>query len=63
MLKVIEAQEPYPVPGRSLRKLVSRCLVLIYIRGDSRSLFDTLQRLMKLVADLKPTGPPEINKT
>jgi len=62
MLKVIEAQEPYPTPGRSLRKLVSRCLVLLYTRGDSRSLFDTLQRLLKLVVDLKPTGPSEIHK-
>jgi hypothetical protein len=63
MLKVIEAQESYPLPGRSLRKLVSRCLVLIYTRGETRTLFDTLQRLIKLVGDFKPSSPQDIIKT
>lgn len=63
MLKVVESPESYPAPGRSLRKLVARCLVLVYTRGEARTMFDTLQRLLKLVVDLKPTGPQDINKT
>lgn len=62
-LKVVESPESYPAPGRSLRKLVSRCLVLVYTRADTRTMFDTLQRLLKLVIDLKPTGAQDINKT
>lgn len=53
LVKVISAPSPYPIPGRALRNLVARCLIVIYSRGDSRSLFDTLQEFLKIASDFK----------
>ncbi|KAF7309872.1 Clathrin-coated vesicle protein [Mycena indigotica] len=53
LVKVILSHEPYPVPGRALRNCAARCFVLLYTRGETRTLFDTLQALIKVVIDFK----------
>ncbi|KAG6888099.1 hypothetical protein C0995_010705, partial [Termitomyces sp. Mi166 len=53
LVKVITAPEPYPAPGRALRNIAGRCLVALYNRGETRTLFDTLQVFMKIVGDFK----------
>ena len=57
LLKVIAGQSPYPAPGRPFRQLASRCLVYLYTRGESRTLYDTLQTLLKSVAEVKNASP------
>lgn len=52
-LKIISASEGYPPPGRALRNLVGRSLVALYTRGETKTLFDTLQALLRLVGDVK----------
>ncbi|KAG2366768.1 armadillo-type protein [Suillus spraguei] len=42
-----------PYPGRPLRNLAARCLLVLYHRGESRSLFDTLRVLLKPASDIK----------
>lgn len=53
LLKVVSGTEGYPTPGRAIRRVVGRCLVVLYSRGETRTMFDTLQALMKLVGDVK----------
>ncbi|KAF8074912.1 clathrin-coated vesicle protein, partial [Lyophyllum atratum] len=53
LVKIVTAPEPYPAPGRALRNLVARCLVAMYTRGETRTLFDTLQAFMKIVGEMK----------
>ncbi|KAJ6560948.1 clathrin-coated vesicle protein [Mycena sp. CBHHK59/15] len=53
LVKVVLAQDPYPVPGRALRNCVARCFILLYTRGETRTLFDTLQTVIKVIADFK----------
>ncbi|KAG2133962.1 armadillo-type protein [Suillus cothurnatus] len=55
LLKVLIPSEPYPSPGRPLRNLAARCLLVLYHCGESRSLFDTLRVLMKPASDIKAT--------
>ncbi|KAJ7235383.1 hypothetical protein C8J57DRAFT_143030 [Mycena rebaudengoi] len=43
LVKIIIAQDPYPVPGRALRNCVARCFITLYTRGETRTLFDTFQ--------------------
>lgn len=62
LVKIITAPEPYPPPGRALRNLVGRCLVALYTRGETRTLFDTLQAFMKIVGDFKAPDK-DTNKT
>ncbi|KAG9219717.1 hypothetical protein CCMSSC00406_0010180 [Pleurotus cornucopiae] len=38
---------------RAILQLVARCLIKLYRRGETRTLFDTLQALMKIVGDFK----------
>ncbi|KAG5643615.1 hypothetical protein DXG03_000582 [Asterophora parasitica] len=61
LVKIVTAPEPYPPPGRALRNLVGRCLVALYTRGETRTLFDTLQAFMKIVGDFK-AADKETNK-
>lgn len=53
LVKVVLAPEPYPAPGRAIRNLVARCLVVMCTRGETRTLFDTLQAFLKIVGDFK----------
>jgi hypothetical protein len=55
LLKVLMPSEAYPSPGRPLRNLAARCLLALYQRGESRSLFDTLRALLKPASDVKAT--------
>lgn len=47
LLKLVTALEPYPAPGRPVRSLVAQCLVLIYTYGDTKTLYDSIQTLLK----------------
>ncbi|OCH91331.1 clathrin-coated vesicle protein [Obba rivulosa] len=53
LVKIITATEPYPSPGRPIRNLVAKCLTEIYTRGETRTLFDTLQAFLKIAGDAK----------
>ncbi|KAK7064864.1 clathrin-coated vesicle protein [Favolaschia claudopus] len=53
LVKIILAQDPYPIPGRALRNCVARCFVALYTRGETRTLFDTLQAFIKVIIDFK----------
>lgn len=52
-INVVTSREPYPVPGRAIRNLVASCLLVLYTRGDSKNMFDTLIALLKVVGDFK----------
>ena len=54
MIKIITASEPFPLPGRPVRRLVASCLKTLYMRGETKSLFDTIQAFLKLLAETKP---------
>jgi len=53
LTKIISSPDPYPTPGRAFRNLVGKCLVEIYTRAETRSMFDTLQAFLKIAADFK----------
>ncbi|EJD52751.1 ARM repeat-containing protein [Auricularia subglabra TFB-10046 SS5] len=54
LIKIATAADPYPVPGRSVRNLVGRCLVALYLKAETRSMFDTMQTFFKAASELKP---------
>jgi len=60
-MKVILAPQPFLPPGRALRNLAARCLILVYTRGETKTLFDTLHVLLKVVGDFK-TLDKDVNK-
>ncbi|RHZ75540.1 hypothetical protein Glove_212g189 [Diversispora epigaea] len=45
-----------PKPHRPIRQLIARCFVIIYIKGDSRTLFDTITALQSIVSAGKNVG-------
>lgn len=53
LLKVVLAPEPYPSPGRPIRQLVAQSLEHVYNKGDTRTLYDTVQTLLKIPLDPK----------
>lgn len=53
LVKIIASPEPYPSPGRPIRNLVAKCLTALYSRGETRTLFDTLQSFLKIAGDTK----------
>ncbi|KAF8597460.1 hypothetical protein BDV93DRAFT_527407 [Ceratobasidium sp. AG-I] len=55
LLKCITAPVPFPIPGRPIRALVARCFLAIYARGETRTLYDTVQACLKIAGDTKPT--------
>jgi hypothetical protein len=50
-LLVPTANPTLPKPGRPIRHLLTRCLIAIHKKVESRSLFDFVQALMKGIAD------------
>ncbi|PPQ91330.1 hypothetical protein CVT25_003770 [Psilocybe cyanescens] len=52
-VKAISAAESYPAPGRAIRNVIGRCLVTLYTRGETRTMFDTMQAFLRLVGDFK----------
>ena len=55
LLKCITAVSPFPIPGRPIRALVARCFLAIYARGETRTMYDTVQAGLKIAGDTKPT--------
>ncbi|KAJ7205156.1 clathrin-coated vesicle protein [Mycena haematopus] len=53
LVKIVLAQDPFPIPGRALRNCVARCFIALYTRGETRTLFDTLQTFIKVIIDFK----------
>ncbi|KAJ3175180.1 hypothetical protein HDU87_006415 [Geranomyces variabilis] len=51
LLKYLTSTEPKP--SRPLRHLISRCLVILYTNGDSRTLFDTLSGVQTMMSAKK----------
>lgn len=54
MIKIVSAPEPFPLPGRPVRRLVASLLKALYTRGETKSLYDTIQAFLKLLAETKP---------
>ncbi|KAF8206326.1 armadillo-type protein [Mycena galopus ATCC 62051] len=53
LVKIVLAQDPCPIPGRALRNCVARCFIALYTKGETRTLFDTLQAFIKVIIDFK----------
>ncbi|KAF8998676.1 armadillo-type protein [Cyathus striatus] len=49
-------------PGRAIRELVGRCLVGMYTRGETRSMFDIVQSCMRIVGDFKSLSERDASK-
>jgi hypothetical protein len=62
LLGVVSSREPYPVPGRALRNLVASCILILYTRGDSKNMFDTLIAFLKVAGDFKAPADRDQNK-
>ncbi|KAI8972549.1 ARM repeat-containing protein [Trametes punicea] len=54
LIKIVTAPEPFPLPGRPIRRLVASCLRALYMRGETKSLFDTIQAFLKILSETKP---------
>ncbi|KAF5360972.1 hypothetical protein D9756_004480 [Leucocoprinus leucothites] len=53
LIKIVSSPEPYPMPGHAFRNLVGKCLVEMYTRAETRTMFDVLQDFMKVAGDFK----------
>jgi hypothetical protein len=62
LLDVISSREPYPVPGRALRNLVASCILILYTRGDSKNMFDTLLAFLKIASAFKAPADRDQHK-
>lgn len=62
LINVVTSRELYPVPGRALRNLVASCLLVLYTRGDSKNMFDTLIALLKVASDFKAPADRDQHK-
>lgn len=54
LLDIARGVDLYPHPGRPIRQAVARCFISLYSRGETRTLFDSLQALVKVTVDQKP---------
>jgi hypothetical protein len=62
IVKAVTSVEPFPPPGRPVRHVAARCLVAIFVRGETRPMYDTLQLLLKPIGDLK-VADKDVQKT
>jgi HEAT repeat-containing protein 5 len=62
LLGVVSSREPYPVPGRALRNLVASCILILYTRGDSKNMFDTLIAFLKIAGAFKAPADRDQHK-
>ena len=62
LLDVISPREPYPVPGRALRNLVASSILILYTRGDSKNMFDTLIAYLKIASAFKAPADRDQHK-
>ena len=53
LINIVTSASPYPNPGHPIRTLVAQCLTTIYTRGETRTLFDTIQALLKPCSEPK----------
>lgn len=53
LIKVVASPDPYPTPGRAFRNLIGKCFVEMYVRGETRTMFETVQAFMKIAGDFK----------
>ncbi|QRW26225.1 HEAT repeat protein [Rhizoctonia solani] len=53
LLKCINVTSPFPAPGRPIRSLVARCFLIIYSRGETLTMYDTVQACLKVAGDSK----------
>ncbi|KAG8697847.1 hypothetical protein FRC09_007607, partial [Ceratobasidium sp. 395] len=53
LLKCVAATLPFPIPGRPIRALVARCFLVLYSRGETRTLYDTVQACLKIAGESK----------
>jgi len=45
--------DPLPFPGCPIRHLIPRCFVSLYTRGETCTLFETMQALVKVAGQVK----------
>jgi hypothetical protein len=62
LINIVASREPYPVPGRALRNLVASCFLVLYTRGDSKNMFDTLIAFLKVAGDFKAPADKDLHK-
>lgn len=53
LVSIIVGSQSSPPPGRAIRQSVARCLIALYNRGETRTLFDTVQAFLKIINDFK----------
>lgn len=62
LINIVASREPHPVPGRALRNLVANCFLILYTRGDSKNMFDTLIAFLKVASDFKAPADRDQHK-
>ncbi|KAH8084924.1 ARM repeat-containing protein [Cristinia sonorae] len=55
LIALVTSPAPYPIPGRPIRNLVAQSLIAIYSQGETKSMYDTIQALIKVAGDQKST--------
>ncbi|KAF9435968.1 hypothetical protein BGZ76_005110, partial [Entomortierella beljakovae] len=58
LLKLISM--PAPKPRHPIRRLIARCFLTLYIRGNSSTLFETIQILQSLIETGKGMGDKDV---
>ncbi|KAG0005572.1 hypothetical protein BGZ79_003817 [Entomortierella chlamydospora] len=58
LLKLISM--PVPKPRHPIRRLIARCFLSLYVRGNSSTLFETIQILQSLIETGKGMGDKDI---
>ncbi|KAG8714844.1 hypothetical protein FRC11_006860 [Ceratobasidium sp. 423] len=53
LLKCVNITSPFSMPGRPIRALVARCFLILYSRGETRTMYDTVQACLKVAGDAK----------
>jgi hypothetical protein len=49
LLKYLQYLEPHP--NRPTRTLIARCFIIVYNKGDQRSLFDTIAQMQTILTN------------
>jgi hypothetical protein len=52
-MKIALAKDSHTAPGRPVRNLLAKCYVSLYGKGDTRTVFDTINTFLKFAADAK----------
>lgn len=53
IINIVTRGSSFPSPGRPLRNVAARCLVLLYMKGDTKTIYDSLQTFIKVSGDAK----------